>query len=145
APTLGPARGGDGAGVEFTGGDRRDAAGEAGDVDRRRTPGGRPVAELAVAVVAPALHPARGGEGAGVDEAGGDGRDPAGEAGGIDGGGAIRGRPVAELAVAVVAPALRPAGGGHGTRVERAGGDGRCGCSVGRAGQDRACSGHEER
>src|SRR5205085_243180 len=83
APAFHPSHGGEGAGVVVAGGYGRHAAAEAGDVDRGRGPRRAAGPQLAVAVVAPALHPSPGGESARVDEAGGDGRDPAGEAGGV--------------------------------------------------------------
>src|SRR5205807_2708850 len=109
APTFQGVRGGHRAGVRIAGGDGGDPAGEAGDVHGGQAFGGGAVPDLAVAVVAPALHAARGGEGAGVVVAGGDGRDAAGEAGNVDRGRADGQGAVPELAVAVVAPALHTA------------------------------------
>ena len=67
------------------------------------------VPELTVGVPAPALDAAAGGDGAGVVDAGGDGRDVLAQADDIHGQRTIRRRAVTELAVAVAAPALHAA------------------------------------
>jgi hypothetical protein len=84
----------------------------------------RAVAELAVAVVAPALDAARRGDGAGVGAAGGDRRDAGRQAGDIDGRRAVCGGVVAELAVEVPAPTLDAAARREGAGVIGAGSGG---------------------
>ena len=76
-----------------------------GYVDGGCAPGGGPVPELALIVIAPAFDPAARQQGARVGLAqrnSGRRRDP----GYIDGGVAVRGGPVPELALIVIAPAL---------------------------------------
>src|SRR5678815_1747148 len=88
---------------------------EARDGGRRRLLDGRPVTDLAVAVVAPALRLAAREERAGVGAAAGDARGATGNRGNprLAGGGAA----VSELAVAVVADALNGTGGRHDAHV----------------------------
>ncbi len=105
-------------------GDCTDPAGQSADVHFSKARRGGTVTELTVAVEPPALDPAAGGPGTGVQAACGDGADPAGQATDILRGQAIRVEPIPELAVEVVAPALDPAAGGQGTGVEAACGDG---------------------
>src|SRR5258706_16130109 len=69
------------------------------------------VPDLAVHVVTPALHPAGGGQGAGVIGSHRNGADAAGEPADVHGRVALDGRAVADLAEGVVAPALAPAAG----------------------------------
>src|SRR5258706_5837098 len=117
APALDAAAGGQGAGVEVAGCDGADAAGEPADVHGCETLGGGAIAQPATAVVAPALDAAAGGQGAGVIHARCDRNHPAGQPGHVGGCGAVNGRVIAELAVAVAAPALDPAAGGQGAGV----------------------------
>ena len=83
----------------------------------------RPVPQLAEAVVAPALDPARARQRAGVDAAGGDRADAAREPADVDRDVALRVRPVPQLAEEVVAPALDPARARQRAGVDAAGGD----------------------
>src|SRR5207245_2489860 len=111
APALDRTGGEQRARMVEAGADRGDPAAQAADGDRRRADRRRPFAELAVVVVAPALDRAAGEQCAGVVAAGPDRGDPAAQAADGDRRGAARPRPVAELAVEVLAPALdRPAG-----------------------------------
>src|SRR5262249_2851793 len=98
------------AGVELARGDRGHAARQPGNSARRVTLGRRPVAELAVAVVAPALDPAGAREPAGGGEAGANGGHAAPQPGDRDRRVRLDRGPGAELAVGVVAPALDPTG-----------------------------------
>src|SRR5439155_1061441 len=109
APALDPAGARQRAGVVGAGCDGRDAACKPGNVDRGRAVGLRPVAELAVGIVAPPLDPACARERAGAVAAGGNGGDAACKTNDVDRGRAAGCPPVAELAAAVVAPALDPA------------------------------------
>src|SRR5207245_597792 len=106
------------------GGDGGDAACKPGDVDRGQPGGRRAVAELAVAVGAPALHSASARQRAGVQGAGGDGGDTACEPNDVYRGRAAGLRPIAELAIAVVAPALDSACARERTAVRVPCGDG---------------------
>src|SRR5205823_1314653 len=118
------------------------AAGKAGDRDRGQTAGRRPVPELAVAVEAPALDPARARERATVITVGGDRAHAARKAGDGDRGVAAGCRPVPELAARVTTPALDPArareratlsaGGGDRDHAAGKAGDGDRGQPVGR-------------
>src|SRR5437879_2522404 len=104
------------------------ARGQSADLDRYRGVGGRPIAQLAEAVDAPALHASRGGQGAGVLPARRDLRYAAAESRYRHG--AERDRGVATVAERTVAPTLgsarlrhqaakeRPAGGRDGGGVE---------------------------
>src|SRR5204863_6630483 len=107
-------------------GDGCDAARKPGDVDRSESGARRPVTELAAVVVAPALDPACARERAGVGAAScGDGGDAACETGNRkDRDRTVDPRPVAELAVAVGAPALHSASARQRAGVQSAGGDG---------------------
>src|SRR5207249_2747189 len=123
APALDPARSGEGAGVVDAGCDRTHPACKPGDVTRGVPFGGRAVAELTVFVDAPALGPARSGEGAGVVAAGCDRAGPGCKPGGVARGAPRAAGPVAGGAGGVAAPALDPARSGEGAGVEVAGCD----------------------
>src|SRR5690606_34450122 len=66
SPALDPAGDGQGAGLTAAGAHGADAARQPGDNHWCRAVGGRPIAQLALAVIAPALDPACGGQDAGV-------------------------------------------------------------------------------
>ena len=103
--------------MEAAGGNRPDAAGKAGDGDRRQARGPRPVVG-----VAPALDSAGACERARLAlAAGGDRPDAAGKADDGDRGMAVDRRPVAEPAAA--APALDPTRLGERAGVIASGGD----------------------
>ncbi len=72
----------------------------------------------------PALDPAAGGQGTGVQAARGDGADPAGQSADVHRSQALGGGAVTELAVVVEPPALDPAAGCAGASVNVARGDG---------------------
>jgi len=124
APALDPAAASQRASVAGSRGDGTDPAAELANVDWGRAVRIRPVAQLAVAVRAPALDPAAAGQGAGVVESRGDGADPAAEPANVDRGRLGLGRPVAELAVVVQAPALDRTGAGQRAGVAGSRGDG---------------------
>src|SRR5437016_3443811 len=109
APALDPASARERAGVGAAGGDGGDAAGKPGGGDGGQAGAGRRVAELAVVVVAPALDPACARERTAVVDARGDGGDAACKPGDVDRSESGARRPVTELAVVVVSPALDPA------------------------------------
>src|SRR5258706_271393 len=101
-----------------------DPTGQPADVDGCVALDECAVPDLAVHVVPPALHPAGGGQGAGVIGSHRNGADAAGEPADVHGRVALDGRAVADLAVGVVAPALDAAAGGQGAGVVAAGCDG---------------------
>src|SRR4029079_17716030 len=82
------------------------------------------VAELADSVLSPALDASRGGDRAGVAEAASDGADAGREAHDSAGNEEGRGGVVANLALAVVSPALDASCGGERAGVAEAGRDG---------------------
>src|SRR5262249_37190280 len=104
APAFDAAGTREGARMGVPAGDRGHSA-EAGNGHRREAVGPRAVAELSAVVVSPALDAAVAHDRASVVVAAPDCGHPACEAGHSDRGGAAHSRPVAELAVPVVAPA----------------------------------------
>ena len=98
---------------------RDDAARQTDDVHRRIAVRRRPVTQLTQRVPAPAFHGACAGHRAGMPESGGHGDDAARQAADIDGRQpVIRQRAVAQLAIAVPAPAFDTAGARDGAGVQ---------------------------
>src|SRR5262249_2638273 len=90
----------------------------------RRVPGVRAVAQLAVRVLAPALHATRLQQRAGVEGADRDALDARGEAGNVDRNQAVHVRTVAELAGELVeSPALHAVARGERARALAIAGD----------------------
>ncbi len=122
APTLDATTGGEGAtGIEAER-DRCDAVMQRVDVGRHEPLDLRAVADLAIAVVAPAHDAATVGQGAGVVPHGLDVRHAAGQPRHADGRPTVVLRAVAQHAGAVEAPALDAATGRQDAGVHRAGG-----------------------
>ena len=135
-PAFDAALSGQGAGVLGASGHGGHAAGQTGHVDGGGARVDGAVSQLTVVVPAPALDAARGGEGAGVEIARGHGGDAAGEPGDVDGGVAIGGSAVPQLAIPVVPPAFEPARCGQSAGVVPPRGYGRgvcCRCRRGAA------------
>src|SRR2546423_1239745 len=117
APTLDTATRGQGASVETTRADGADATTQAAHIHRYAAVGGAVVAQLSVAVAAPALDAASGCQGTRVELPAADGFDPTAQAAYIDRYIALGGATVAQFPGAVAAPALDVARGGQGAGV----------------------------
>ena len=92
--------------MPVTGGDRSDAAREAGDVDRHVALVLRPVPELAGVIQPPALDRSRARQGAHIRPARGDRGNAARQSGHRDRAVALGDRAVPQVSVVVVAPTL---------------------------------------
>ena len=122
APAFDPPAGGQGAGVIQASRNLLDTAGQPADGYWQRPEGVRGIPQLAVIIVAPALDPASGCQGAGMVPACRQPADPAGQAADRGSRPMVHLAAIPQLALPVVAPAAHPTAG-QGAAVPAPGAD----------------------